>query len=110
MTPEKIMPRQFILQDGEEKVRIERDIELKDFSDFLVQYGINLENFGVNQAKPLEDLYLEVIKGESILSRRLEDGKLIRNVQTTRVYIYYEEDGEILWLLREGKQTFGDGR
>mmetsp|Transcript_7809 Transcript_7809/g.14783 ORF Transcript_7809/g.14783 Transcript_7809/m.14783 type:complete len:309 (-) Transcript_7809:306-1232(-) len=77
---------------------------VEELTEWLKQAGLNTEEYGVGNAKPLSNLLGEVMEGETTLV--VEDGVPVRNVNVVSVLIE-NADGQILV---EQRQTLPDGR
>ncbi len=73
----------------------------------LKRHKLPLEVWGKGGAKTLGHFQKELESGESVLTE--SEGKLIRNIQTVAINIYYRDPVGTL-LLVERKQVFVDGR
>lgn len=74
---------------------------------FLRTNNIPLGEWGKGDAKTVDDLLKEVQASESVLS--LRGTKVIREVTSLLLDIYYKEGSDV-WRLVEEKQVFADGR
>lgn len=76
--------------------------------EYLIQASIPLEKWNCGIAKSLEDLYREISRGETELLG-LPSG-LVRSTSVVRIDVYYKDEQQQLWRLKEDRQVFSDGR
>ena len=86
--------------------RIKNIGEIENLKMVLAKYRVNVSDFGINEAKTLEDLFEEIQSGETTLIEF--KGKLLRTVNYAGIDIYFN-DGEGTYVLVENKQVFNDG-
>lgn len=97
---------------------INQAVELIDFAgsvddlgNLLAQYGIDVSLWGKGDAKTVKDLYQELQSGEAdlvLLSGRKSE--LFRRTIVALINIFYKDTNGGLWVLKESKQVFNDGR
>lgn len=76
---------------------------LKNLENFLVENGVDISKWGRGEAKTLNHLLQELVKGECEIE--IKDGKVLRIVHALSINVIYK--GEIL---KEEYQRFKDGR
>ncbi len=87
----------------------------EELRDTLVAAGLPVERWGIGPTKTYEDLYDELVIGESEMvspeseTELDEYGEIIRTTNVLGVDVFAIVDGK-LFLLREDKQVFKDGR
>lgn len=79
-----------------------------ELKDLLLENKIPLEQWGVGEAKTLNDLYSEIRHGESMLEINRSD-KLVRNVGIVKIDVFYKDETGTYKLV-EDYQEFYDGR
>jgi len=80
---------------------------LKDLETLLRKYNIPIDNWGTGKSKTIQHLHNEVEEKECFLSE--ENDNLIRYIEFVAIKIYFR-DGEDIWILKEDRQEFKDGR
>eukprot|EP00933_Yihiella_yeosuensis_P033266 TRINITY_DN27000_c0_g1_i1.p1 TRINITY_DN27000_c0_g1~~TRINITY_DN27000_c0_g1_i1.p1 ORF type:complete len:769 (-),score=217.56 TRINITY_DN27000_c0_g1_i1:132-2438(-) len=85
-------------------------VDVAMFKKTLVEHNIKVENFGVGQAKPVEQLAGEVQTGASrLMLDATEHKKLVRVVDVVVLKVQPSSEGEAR-LLIETQEKFPDGR
>lgn len=74
----------------------------------LKEYNIPVDLWGTGNAKTVNHLYNEILEKESIIEE--ESGYLIRYIEFVGIRIYYTDENEHRWVLKEDRQEFKDGR
>jgi hypothetical protein len=74
----------------------------------LKEYNIPVDLWGTGNAKTIRHLYKEIIENESTLEE--ESGSLVRYIEFVGIRIYYRDEEDQLWALKEDRQEFKDGR
>lgn len=74
----------------------------------LRQYHIPVDEWGVGQAKTPQHLLNEINDKECSIED--ENGKLVRYIEFVGVKVYYIDENENLYYLKEFEQIFRDGR
>lgn len=96
-------------QSPSERTPLPQDIDLEQLATRLRAAGISLDKYGTGNAKTLEHLLSEVHEGESVLSTDNND-KLYREVNVLWVDVLCERSDGKVYLLKEDRQEFADGR
>lgn len=82
---------------------------LSDLVSILQYSNIDISKWGKGEAKTIEHLLQEILEGESKLFFN-EEGKLIREIEASNGFVYYQVDESTRLKLIEDKQVFIDGR
>lgn len=85
----------------------EFNTELRDLSSLLRKYNVPFDNWGTGKSKTLQHLKDELDEKECFLSE--ENNNLIRYIEFVGVKVYFRDE-ENLWVLKEDRQEFKDGR
>lgn len=91
------------------KTIIPPDTSFDVFYGILEEAGIPLAEYGAGQAKTLQNLHTELSQGESVL-RLDKKGKLTREVNVLWVDVLCEMPDGSVYIIREDRQEFKDGR
>lgn len=84
-------------------------VSLSHLEEILRFYSIDTELYGKGERKDLEDLYDEIIDGESEIFSNGKD--VLRVINTVNLFIFYKDESPNEYLfLREEKQVFNDSR
>lgn len=75
----------------------------------LTRAGININDWGIGQAKTLEHLQKEIDEGEATLITN-ENGEILRSIVVGGADVYYTSPENKTYRLKEEKQVFKDGR
>ncbi len=73
----------------------------------LERYHVPLHKWGKGKAKTLDHLFSALTAGEMVLG--VYDEKLLASSEGSILNVYYD-DSTTIWLLKEEKQVFKDGR
>lgn len=96
-------------QEDEDFSESDYNAKKDELRELLTQHGVDLDKWGTGEAKTLDHLVKEVLKGESELLVD-ESGNLARKVSVLNLEISHKlPDGRTLQL-REDRQEFTDGR
>jgi hypothetical protein len=82
--------------------------DLIELTNVLKKYNIPVDIWGSGKSKTLNNL-LDEIKGEecSLIER---SGKITRYIEFVGIKIYYTDNNNERWFLKEIRQEFNDGR
>ena len=79
-----------------------------ELENYLRKFNIPISSWGTGKAKDLEDLCYEIINKECQL---IESGEsLHRIIEFVGIKVYYKDEDDNLYVLREDRQEFNDGR
>jgi len=74
----------------------------------LIKYNIPVDLWGTGNAKTIKHLYNEILEGESIIEEKSD--QIIRYIEFVGIVIYYTDEDDQRWILKEDRQEFKDGR
>lgn len=74
----------------------------------LIEYSVPVEKWGTGKSKHIDNLLDEIIEKECIVVD--EGGYLVRYIEFVGIKIYYVDKDDQLWILKEDRQEFHDGR
>lgn len=96
-------------RDDDGRIEVARDIGLGQLESLLLDHGIPLELWGKGQAKTVASLKKEIEKAESSMWVD-DDGNLHRDVRVLWVDVIHQALDGSVYVLREDRQEFKDGR
>lgn len=79
-----------------------------ELNNFLQTHRIPIEQWGMGEAKSVQDLLLEIERGETTFVEM--QGELFRHVKVLNLAIIHVADDGMIYRLYEDHQKFSDGR
>jgi hypothetical protein len=86
----------------------EFDTDIRNLTSLLRRYSVPIDNWGTGKSKTIQHLQDELDEKECYLSE--ENNNLIRYIEFVGIKIYFRDEEENLWTLKEDRQEFKDGR
>jgi len=80
---------------------------VEELMNYLTKFAVDFSSWGTGKSKRIEDLYKEIVNKDCKLEEHGE--YLLRIIEFVGVKIYYRKEEE-LWMLKEDRQEFNDGR
>lgn len=82
--------------------------EMIDLTNKLKKYDIPVELWGTGKSKTIKHLLDELNGDECYLEE--SENKITRYIEFVGVKIYYTDENDVRWALKEDRQEFNDGR
>jgi hypothetical protein len=89
--------------------RLEKNKNLEDLKNFLLDGGIDFSDWGTGRAKTIENLFQE-IKNNDIQLFKNEKGEVVRKYSVVCLSVYFIDKNNTKLHLKEERQVFDDGR
>jgi len=87
----------------------------EEFNDVLVElinllkkYDVPIEHWGTGKSKTIEHLLAEIEEKECSLVENKKN--IVRYIEFVGIKIYYTDENDQRWVLKEDRQEFNDGR
>lgn len=85
-----------------------KDVSLEELTGILITCGIPIEKWGMDEAKTIDNLLVELQNGESAMW--VDDQGIHRDVTVLWLDVIHETSDGDVFLLKEDRQEFRDGR